>query len=197
MCGVGVLDNSSVIVNEGGMMRPGVKESSISGVLNMNDNKVVINTGGTIRFYIGSRTLYTRLTNVDAMSLRGTLKVGIRDGVTFEEGTEFQLWTSNSTQISALATLELDSLGAGLMWDTSDIESGILRVAKETAIEDVNVDREVSCVVYGIGGIECARFVTSHSKVATRLHAQGLPQGVYVVYMSSDNAEFVEKYIVE
>lgn len=197
LCGVGVLDNSSVIVNEGGMMRPGVKESSISGVLNMNDNKVVINTGGTIRFYIGSRTLYTRLTNVDAMSLRGTLKVGIRDGVTFEEGTEFQLWTSNSTQISALATLELDSLGAGLMWDTSDIESGILRVAKETAIEDVNVDREVSCVVYGIGGIECARFVTSHSKVATRLHAQDLPQGVYVVYMSSDNAEFVEKYIVE
>lgn len=197
LCGVGVLDNSSVIVNEGGMMRPGVKESSISGVLNMNDNKVVINTGATIRFYIGSRTLYTRLTNVDAMSLRGTLKVGIRDGVTFEEGTEFQLWTSNSTQISALATLELDSLGAGLMWDTSDIESGILRVAKETAIEDVNVDREVSCVVYGIGGIECARFVTSHSKVATRLHAQGLPQGVYVVYMSSDNAEFVEKYIVE
>lgn len=197
LCGVGVLDNSSVIVNEGGMMRPGVKESSISGVLNMNDNKVVINTGGTIRFYIGSRTLYTRLTNVDAMSLRGTLKVGIRDGVTFEEGTEFQLWTSNSTQISALATFELDSLGAGLMWDTSDIESGILRVAKETAIEDVNVDREVSCVVYGIGGIECARFVTSHSKVATRLHAQGLPQGVYVVYMSSDNAEFVEKYIVE
>ncbi|MBR4040898.1 MAG: autotransporter-associated beta strand repeat-containing protein [Bacteroidaceae bacterium] len=197
LCGVGVLDNSSVIVNEGGMMRPGVKESSISGVLNMNDNKVIINTGGTIRFYIGSRTLYTRLTNVDAMSLRGTLKVGIRDGVTFEEGTEFQLWTSNSTQISALATLELDSLGAGLMWDTSDIESGILRVAKETAIEDVNVDREVSCVVYGIGGIECARFVTSHSKVATRLHAQGLPQGVYVVYMSSDNAEFVEKYIVE
>ena len=197
LCGVGVLDNSSVIVNEGGMMRPGVKESSISGVLNMNDNKVVINTGGTIRFYIGSRTLYTRLTNVDAMSLRGTLKVGIRDGVTFEEGTEFQLWTSNSTQISALATLELDSLGTGLMWDTSDIESGILRVAKETAIEDVNVDREVSCVVYGIGGIECARFVTSHSKVATRLHAQGLPQGVYVVYMSSDNAEFVEKYIVE
>lgn len=197
LCGVGVLDNSSVIVNEGGMIRPGVKESSISGVLNMNDNKVIINTGGTIRFYIGSRTLYTRLTNVDAMSLRGTLKVGIRDGVTFEEGTEFQLWTSNSTQISALATLELDSLGAGLMWDTSDIESGILRVAKETAIEDVNVDREVSCVVYGIGGIECARFVTSHSKVATRLHAQGLPQGVYVVYMSSDNAEFVEKYIVE
>ena len=197
LCGVGVLDNSSVIVNEGGMMRPGVKESSISGVLNMNDNKVIINTGGTIRFYIGSRTLYTRLTNVDAMSLRGTLNVGIRDGVTFEEGTEFQLWTSNSTQISALATLELDSLGAGLMWDTSDIESGILRVAKETAIEDVNVDREVSCVVYGIGGIECARFVTSHSKVATRLHAQGLPQGVYVVYMSSDNAEFVEKYIVE
>ena len=197
LCGVGVLDNSSVIVNEGGMMRPGVKESSISGVLNMNDNKVIINTGGTIRFYIGSRTLYTRLTNVDAMSLRGTLKVGIRDGVTFEEGTEFQLWTSNSTQISALATLELDSLGAGLMWDTSDIESGILRVAKETAIEDVNVDREVSCVVYGIGGIECARFVTSHSKVAARLHAQGLPQGVYVVYMSSDNAEFVEKYIVE
>lgn len=197
LCGVGVLDNSSVIVNEGGMMRPGVKESSISGVLNMNDNKVVINTGGTIRFYIGSRTLYTRLTNVDAISLRGTLKVGIRDGVTFEEGTEFQLWTSNSTQISALATLELDSLGAGLMWDTSDIESGILRVAKETAIEDVNVDREVSCVVYGIGGIECARFVTSHSKVATRLHAQDLPQGVYVVYMRSDNAEFVEKYIVE
>lgn len=196
LCGAGKLDNSTVNVNAGGLLRPGVKETSISGNINMNDNNVVINSGGTVRLYIGSRSLYTRLTDVKMMSLRGTLKVEVREGITFTEGTEFQLWTSNSTQISALASFEFDNPGEGLIWDTSDLESGVIRIAKDTSVDDVLFSNKVSCVVVGVDGIERARFVCAHSDVKTRLHEQGLPQGVYMVYMSSDNSEFVEKHIV-
>ena len=197
LCGAGRLDNSTVTISKGGTLRPGVKESSISGSLNMNGGKVVVNNGGTIRFFLGSRTLYTRLTNVGVMSLRGTLKVEIRDGVELDEGTEFQLWTCNSTQTSALTVFELASPGEGLMWDTSDIESGIIRVAKANVIENVASNSVASCVVYGTDGVKCASFVCTIGDIATCLRGQGLPKGVYVVRMSCGKNETVEKYVVQ
>jgi autotransporter-associated beta strand protein len=197
LCGAGALTNSSVVINDGGMLRPGVKENSISGVLNFTGKKLVVNNGATVKFYLGSRTLYTRLNNVDVMTLRGTVQVGIRDGVTFEEGTEFQLWSSNNTQISELATFELASPGEGLAWDITDIESGIIRVAKETSVEDISVNQEVLCVVYGIDGVECARFTCLRSNISNMLHAEGMSRGIYLVSMNYNDTKIVEKFIVE
>lgn len=197
LCGAGALTNSSVVINDGGMLRPGVKENSISGVLNFTGKKLVVNNGATVKFYLGSRTLYTRLNNVDVMTLRGTVQVGIRDGVTFEEGTEFQLWSSNNTQISELATFELASPGEGLAWDISDVESGIIRVAKETSVEDISVNQEVLCVVYGIDGVECARFTCLRSNISNMLHAEGMSRGIYLVSMNYNDTKIVEKFIVE
>jgi hypothetical protein len=131
------------------------------------------------------------------MTLRGTVQVGIRDGVTFEEGTEFQLWSSNNTQISELATFELASPGEGLAWDITDIESGIIRVAKETSVEDISVNQEVLCVVYGIDGVECARFTCLRSNISNMLHAEGMSRGIYLVSMNYNDTKIVEKFIVE
>lgn len=198
LCGVGLLNNSSVSVADEGVLRPGVKETSTSGTLKFNGRNVVINNGATLRFYIGSRSLYTKLTDVGSLSLRGTLKVEVREGATLEEGDEFQLWTSNSTNTSTTTVFELDSIGGGLVWDTSNIESGILRVVKEgTAIEAIDADKLLQCVIYNANGVECVRYMCRYDEVAIRLSEQGLPKGVYVVRMATASSELVEKYVVK
>ncbi len=198
LCGVGLLNNSSVSVADEGVLRPGVKETSTSGTLKFNGRNVVINNGATLRFYIGSRSLYTKLTDVGSLSLRGTLKVEVREGATLEEGDEFQLWTSNSTNTSTTTVFELDSIGGGLVWDTSNIESGILRVVKDgTAIEAIDADKLLQCVIYNANGVECVRYMCRYDEVATRLSEQGLPKGVYVVRMATASSELVEKYVVK
>lgn len=198
LCGAGMLDNSAVTIADGALLRPGIKETSTSGTLRLNGHNVTVADGGTLRFYIGSRSLYTKLTDVGSMSLRGILKVQVREGVALQEGDEFQLWTSSSTRTSTTTVFELDSIGAGLVWDTSDIESGILRVVKEgTAIEPIAADKMLVCTIYNANGVECARYACRYDEVRLRLNELGLPEGVYMVRMATESAEFVEKYVVK
>ena len=198
LCGAGMLDNSAVTIADGALLRPGIKETSTSGTLRLNGHNVTVADGGTLRFYIGSRSLYTKLTDVGSLSLRGILKVQLREGVALQEGDEFQLWTSSSTRTSTTTVFELDSIGAGLVWDTSDIESGILRVVKEgTAIEPIAADKMLVCTIYNANGVECARYACRYDEVRLRLNELGLPEGVYMVRMDTESAEFVEKYVVK
>ena len=198
LCGAGMLDNSAVTIADGALLRPGIKETSTSGTLRLNGHNVTVADGGTLRFYIGSRSLYTKLTDVGSLSLRGILKVQVREGVALQEGDEFQLWTSSSTRTSTTTMFELDSIGAGLVWDTSDIESGILRVVKEgAAIEPIAADKMLVCTIYNANGVECARYACRYDEVRLRLNELGLPEGVYMVRMATESAEFVEKYVVK
>ena len=198
LCGAGMLDNSAVTVATGALLRPGVKETSTSGTLKLNGHNVTIADGGTLRFYIGSRSLYTKLTDVGSLSLRGILKVQLREGIALQEGDEFQLWTSSSTRTSTTTVFELDSIGGGLVWDTSDIESGILRVIKDaTAIEPIAADKMLACTIYNTSGVECARYACRYDEVKQRLNESGLPEGVYIVRMATESTEFVEKYVVK
>ena len=195
--GVGMLSNSSIVVSKGGLLRPGLKESSTSGVLKLSDKNLTINDGATIRFYIGSRSLYTKLTDVGVLSLRGTLKVELREETVLEDGYEYQLWTSSSTRLATTTVYDLPTLPEDLAWDTSDIESGILRVVKSNAIHTVDAEKEVSCIVYGTDGVECARYACRYTEVMQHLHEIGLPKGVYLVHMASGSSEVVEKFVVK
>jgi autotransporter-associated beta strand protein len=198
LCGTGMLDNSSITIADGALLRPGIKENSTSGTLKFGNHNVMISAGATLRFYIGSRSLYTKLTDVGTLSLRGTVKVELRDDVELQEGDEFQLWTSSNTTTSATTVFEIDSIGGGLVWDTSDIESGILRVAKdETAIETVAADKMIVCTIYNANGVECARYACRYDEVKLCLESQGLPKGVYMLRMATESVEIVEKYVVK
>ena len=196
LCGVGLLTNSSVTISKGALLRPGVKENSTSGTLKMNKKNLTVNSGATVRFYIGSRSLYTKLTDVDVMYLRGTLKVNLRGGIELEEGDEFQLWTSCSTRLATSVELKLDSLSNGLAWDTSNLDSGILRVVKATDIQGVELEREVECVVYTVDGIECAHYTCRYAEAVQRMYAQGLPKGIYLLRVRKDSSDLVEKHIL-
>ena len=197
LAGVGMLDNSTVTLNKGSLLRPGLKETSTSGTIKLNGHNLVVSNGATIRFYIGSRSLYTKITEVGTMIMRGVLKVEVRDGITLTEGDEFQLWSSNTTQVLTSTVFELDSIGEGLCWDTSDLESGVLRVAKSNAIESLDTDREVKCVVYSINGVEHVRYTCKYGEVVRRLSEQGLPKGIYTVKIATALTEVVEKHVIK
>ena len=194
LSGVGMLDNSLTTISKGALLRPGLKENSTSGTIKLNGNNLMINNGATLRFFIGSRNLYTKLTEVGTLTMRGTLKVDVRDGAPLAEGDEFQLWSSSYTQLLSTTVFELDSLGQGLCWDTSDLESGILRVAASTAIS--TPDSEGTCIVYSINGIEQARYRCRHHEAAKRLSEHHLPSGVYTVRIQTEHTETVEKHVI-
>ncbi|MBO5678398.1 MAG: autotransporter-associated beta strand repeat-containing protein [Bacteroidaceae bacterium] len=197
LVGVGMLNNSTVTLNKGALLRPGLKETSTSGTIKLNGNNLVVSNGATIRFYIGSRSLYTKVTDVGTMIMRGVLKVDVRDGITLTEGDEFQLWSSNTTQILTSMVLELDSIGEGLCWDTSDLESGVLRVANSNVIEPLDTEKEVMCVVYSINGVEYVRYTCKYGEAVRKLSEQGLPKGIYTVKIATAHTEVVEKYVVK
>lgn len=197
LSGVGMLDNSQTIINKGGLLRPGLKENSTSGTIKLNGNNLMINNGATLRFFIGSRNLYTKLTEVGTFTMRGTLKVDVRDEAPLAEGDEFQLWSSSSTQLMSTTVLELDSLGQGLYWDTSDLESGILRVVSATAIASTDTDSEATCIVYSINGVEQARYRCLPHNAAKHLSEHPLPTGVYTLRIQTRHTETIEKHVIK
>ncbi|MBE6292607.1 MAG: hypothetical protein E7091_09395 [Bacteroidales bacterium] len=197
LAGNGFLNNSAVTISKGGLLRPGVKETSTSGTLNFNNHNVTVSSGATLRFYAMSRRMHTKLTGINKLILRGTLKVEVRDGIALEAGDSLVLWTSQTTTLAESLVYELDSIGDGLAWDTSDLKNGIIRVIKEpTAIEPIAADENVACVVYAMNGVECARFACRYNDIDYAMQDAALPNGIYLLRINSTKAQLVEKRIV-
>lgn len=197
LCGTGFLGNSSVTVDKGGMMRPGVKENSTSGTLEFNNKNVTISPDATVRFYARTRRYYTKLDGINRLTFKGTLKLDLADGIELEAGDSLILWTAKSVTLSSALVYELDSIGNGLVWDTSELKDGILRVKQDpTAIQPIAADREVACTVYTAGGVECAQFVCRYNDIDYAMQDSALPKGLYVVRVVSANTKMVEKRIL-
>ena len=142
-------------------------------------------------------SFYTKLEDIATLTVKGTLKVNLRDGIAFKEGDELQLWEAEKTTLAFDAVCDIDSIGGGLTWDTSDFKSGILRVANAMAVEHVDVDEEVCCVVYGTDGTEQARFACTRREIQHQLECQSLPRGIYVVQMTAAKMQWGRKYVVK
>jgi hypothetical protein len=178
-------------------MRPGTKESSVSGTIRMDGSRLNINEGATLRFSLSSRSLYTKLTNVGNVVLNGTLKIDVRDGAEFNEGDEFQLWEADNTTLGATMVLELDTLPEGFAWDTADLASGVLRVALADAIQTPNNAQQTLCVVYSANGVEYTRYSCLAGEASAHLAVLNLPEGVYIVRAISSQGENVTKFVVK
>ena len=135
LTGAGKLANT-VSVMSGGLLRPGVKETSVSGTLDFGGKNVTVAAGATVRFYISSATLYTKLTGIGTFKMNGDLVIDVREGVSgLKAGREFVLWTASSSTVS-WGTLTLGTLPTeGLWWDVSDLATkGILRITDDPAL---------------------------------------------------------------
>ncbi len=181
LSGQGLLGNSVVRVESGGTLRPGVTETSMSGTIDLGGKNLLAQAGSTVRFFVRTATLHTKLTNVGTLTLQGTLKVDTYEGADLPEGTELCLWTAGTYNTASAPKLELGSPGEGKEWDTSDLDKGILRVVVPTGITSVPADEEVACTVCTLDGVKVADFVCANRNISHTLNATSLLAGVYVV----------------
>ena len=135
-----------------------------SGALDFSGKRLTVSAGGEVMFNVASKVRCTTLEGISSFSLRGTLKVSVREGLELEAGDEFQLWTANRTVLSSACTLDLDSPGEGLEWDTSALEDGVLKVKTATGIMGVVSGEPVDCVVYTLDGARAGYFTCMPSE---------------------------------
>ena len=131
LTGVGRL-GGTVVVNSGALLRPGVRENSMSGTLDFGGQSVTVSRGGTLQFYLSSQSLYTKLTNIDQLVLNGRLVVKVRENISgLAVGKEFQLWSADNTAAN-IEEIRLDPLPDALYWDISDLSTlGVLRITDD------------------------------------------------------------------
>lgn len=165
LSGQGALGNSTVTLESGAVLRPGVKENSMNGTLNFCQHNLVVKAGATVQFSVISSKLHTALSDIGLLNIRGTVKVVRLENSMLAEGDEIQLWTARQYSTQSQPSLELDAPGEGLAWDTSELKDGKLKVVKATGIQPVSAEETVSCVVYAMDGAEVAHFTCSYASV--------------------------------
>ena len=196
LAGGGKLGNSSVSVSNGGTLRPGVSETSFSGILDFSSKNVTISSGATLQFYIYSKSSYTHLASIGTLNLRGKLKVLLREGVQLAVGDEFQLWEAETTKLSDLLEFELSAPGDGLEWDKYSLDKGILRVVKATGVTEMTSETPLRCMVYTMGGALAGTLECVLESLRCMMKNQGYKSGTYTVKWYKDNEVFTEKVIL-
>ena len=149
LTGTGRLGNA-VTISSGALLRPGVKETSMSGTIEFGGQNVTVSKGATLRFFISSQSLYTKLTGIGHFVMNGDLVVLVREDASgLAVGKEFRLWTADDASVNA-STVTLAPLPEGLYWDITDLaSSGILRITDDPELS-VNQPSSNPCEVVRI-----------------------------------------------
>lgn len=147
LCGAGQV-GGNVTVMSGATLRPGVKETSISGTLDFASKNVTVASGATLRFFISGASLYTKLTNIGTFTLLGDLVINLREEASgLAVGKEFTLWTAKTGKVE-WSSIALPTLPEGLYWDITDLAAnGILRVTDDPALAVQSASLNATSVV--------------------------------------------------
>ncbi len=129
LSGKGVLGNSAVTVSSNGTLRSGITETNSAGNLKFSGKNVTVN--GTIQTYIGSKTSFSKFSEIGTLKLNGKLVVRGASGLALSVGDEIQLFDASTITVGTKLTYDLCSPNEaqGLIWDTSRLSEGILVVA--------------------------------------------------------------------
>lgn len=193
LCGQGKLSNSSVNVSRNGVLRPGVSETAITGEIDFTSKNVSLSAGSTLQFYINSKLMYTKLTNINNLVLRGTLKVLVNENAGLVAGDEIQLWDAGSTTVAGTVEYDLASPGEGLAWDTSSVEDGILRVERSTGIGTLEADESANFEIFSIDGALLGELTCSRGQLLQEMQKQGFKTGTYMIRFRTGSGMRSEK----
>lgn len=155
LTGAGLLNNPVTLLS-GALLRPGISETSVSGELKFSGRNVTVSEGATVQFYIAGTTLYTRLSGIGTLTLKGNVVVNVREGISLSKGKELQLWSADSIA-AGTNTLSLNgNPGEGLYWDITDLYTkGILRVTDDPELSvhnQADAPFAVKSEYYTLGG---------------------------------------------
>lgn len=193
---------SSITVNSGGTLKPGVYTGN-SGIYQAitTTGAITVNAGGIVEFNVvnnkntnGARSF---LTVKGALTINGTINVTADDSYEPAIGDEIIFWTAGS--FAGTPTIgTLPTLPDGMKWDTTGLTdgSGTLKVIADTGIDNILANETVDCDVFNLQGIKVATLSTSRADVAKAIKAKGL-SGVFIVRMKTAKASGMAKVIVD
>ncbi|MDO4993480.1 MAG: autotransporter-associated beta strand repeat-containing protein [Bacteroidales bacterium] len=169
------LTNSSFTIN--GTVQGGSTTTVNKGTINFGGKNVTFTPSSCLslnaRANYTSATSGTSISNVGKLTFEkgSRLAINVLSTNTFVDGDYIILWTAE--QISGLPTLEdyIIDVEKGLIWDTSDLGSGILRVKYDpaTAVQQLHADK-TDAPIYSIDG----RLIptTSHDALCPGIYIQ-------------------------
>ncbi len=193
LTGRGYMGNSKVVVENGGVFRPGLLYLS---VLNLTGT-LTLNEGGVLELRINTNTTNSSISIGTAALMRGTVRILTRSDYVPKIGDTFSFWTCKTFNKNYTPTLELPELPAGMKWDTSQLcttEGRLTIVADENGIADITYDTEVTVSVTGLNGVEVTTFTSAYGMVNANMAAADVPGGVYLLNIRSAAGTEVRKY---
>ena len=154
--------NSSVTVNTGATLAVGASATSITGMINFGGKNVSMAKGSFLEMGISraateTSTGGTSLQNINKLTINSTIKLHYSQTFADEikEGDIVRLWTG-VTSVTGTPVLDEESqvisLEKGLIWDTSELAKGILKVAKGVPVGIRGITSSESKDVYDLDG---------------------------------------------
>ena len=145
------LQNSSIVVNEGGTLRVGNTATSTIGMMCFGGKNVTFQQNSTLRLGVykpadTNTTGGASLNDIGTLTLNGVIDVFVPETHTLAVGDSVVLW-QNVKKIAGTPELHNLTVDAtkGLYWDVKDLEKGILHVTDKmpmgilpTIIADMN-----------------------------------------------------------
>jgi len=193
---------SSITINSGGTLRPGVYTGN-NGIYQAitTSGAITVNNGGIVEFNIvnnkntnGARSF---LIVKGALTINGTINVTADDSYQPTIDDEIIFWTAGS--FAGTPTIgKLPTLPDGMKWDTTGLSdgSGTLKVIADTGIDNISANETVNCDVFNLQGVKIATLSTSRADVAKAIKAKGL-SGIFIVRMKTSTASGMAKIIVD
>ncbi len=191
------LTNSSVTVS--GTLRPGLLANATTGTMYFDNKSVTFKPGSTLliglrRCATASATGGTSLQGINRITMNGTISVFLDEEYIPVVGDSMYLWKSNT--FTGTPEFDLPVLTGGLMWDTSSISEGLLRIAEDpTAIDNIPADTEAEVTVLTVGGTAISRFTAPFGSVETAFRQSDAPSGVYMLRIKTANGTVVRKVL--
>ena len=153
----GVMTNSAFTIN--GTLQVGASATSTSGVMNFNYKNVTFGTNSVLRLGVRRAaeegvTSGAMMTNINRLTINGTVSVYVPDSHSLALGDEVILWEANTTTgMPRLENYVVDA-EAHLYWDDTDLASGKLRVTDVVPVGISGVSAELSknAPIYTIDG---------------------------------------------
>jgi hypothetical protein len=129
------------------------------------------------------------------MTLKGTLRILLKEGYTPSLGDSFELWSCNSFS-SSIPELVLPELPANLAWDTSELFTGRgkLSVTDANGLRLNSWDEVLDIQVVNINGLTVASLKSKATEWGKDISELNLAKGIYLIKLQSGKSSRIVKH---
>ena len=200
------LTNSSY--NILGELQAGSTATAYTGTIDFGGKNLTM--AATSRLLLGLRSANTKedvasgssISNINALTINGTIAPYLYASYQPTEGDEFRLWTqvnrflgTPSFELPEIHECKKDDNIYSIVWDTSLIDQGILKIASVqnlgTGIQAPQMaeDEQVEVQVFTLNGELLCSYYSPMGKVKAALRQTALSKGVYLLKLKSQTGK--------